>query len=215
MKDKSERFWNKLSTNYDKKAKDQTFEQLLNRSPKYLQRDDVVLDFACATGLYSFEFARHVKEIQAFDSSSEMIVIAKDQANKNGNANITFSHTTLFDKKYQEGSFDTIMAFNILLYFEDTEKILNRMNKLLKPKGLIITSTACLGEKRTFIGIVSGSVIFILKKLGILPYLKFYKIPELKEVIANCGFKSIESDILIEKPAIEYFIVAQKSDARI
>lgn len=213
--DKSERFWDKLSTNYDKKAKDETFEQILKRSPKYLQADDIVLDFACATGLYSFEFASHVKEIQAFDSSLEMIAIAKDLAQKNGSKNIVFSKTTLFDEKYQEGSFDTILAFNILLYFEDVEKILNRMNRLLKPNGLIITSTACLAEKRTLIGIVSGSVIFILKKLRILPYLKFFKIPELKEIIANCGFNTIESDILIEKPATEYFIVAKKSQERI
>jgi len=206
-----ERFWNKLSKNYDKKAKDKTFEQILERSPKYLRPNDVVLDFACATGLYSFEFADDVKEIDAFDTSSEMINIAKNTASKNGNENIVFSRTTLFDEKYEEGSFDTILAFNILLYFKDAKKVLNRMNKLLKPDGLIITSTACLKEKRTLIGALSTSVIYLLKKLGILPYLKFLGIEELKELITKCGFNIIESGILIEKPAIEYFIVAQKS----
>ena len=208
---KSERFWNKLSKNYDKKAKDKTFEQILVRTPKHLKPDDIVLDFACATGLYAFEFVNKVKTIQAFDTSSKMIAIAKDLVLKSGSKNIVFSQTTLFDQKYKEGSFDTILAFNILLYFEDAEKILKRMNNLLKPGGLIITSTACLGEKRTFIGILSGAMIFLLKKLRILPYLKFFSISELKETIVNNGFNSIEADILIEKPALEYFIVAEKS----
>lgn len=208
---KSEKFWNKLSKNYDKRAKDKTFEQILHRSRKYLGPDDIILDFACATGLYSFEFANDVNKIQAFDTSSKMINIAKNKAGKSGNDTIIFSKTTLFDGKYKEGSFDTILAFNILLYFEDVEKVLTRMNKLLRPDGLIITSTACLKERRTFIGGLSGSVIFILKKLRMLPYLNFLRIAELKAAIINCEFNIIESDILIEKPAAEYFIVAQKS----
>ncbi len=44
-----------------------------------------------------------------------------------------------------------------------------------------------------------------------LPYLNFLRIAELKAAIINCEFNIIESDILIEKPAAEYFIVAQKS----
>jgi len=208
---RSERFWNKLSKNYDKKAKDKTFEQILARTPKYLNSDDVVLDFACATGLYSFAFAKRVKEIKAFDTSSEMIALARNIAHTNGTANITFSQTTLFDRQYQKNSFDTILTLNILLYFEDIEKVLRRMRELLKPGGLIITSTACLKEKRTPIGFLSGSIIYVLTKLGILPYLNFLKIEELKEAVSNCGFESVESDILIEKPALEYFIVARKN----
>ncbi len=99
--------------------------------------DDIILDFACATGLYSFEFANDVNKIQAFDTSSKMMNIAKNKAGKSGNDTIIFSQTTLFDGKYKEGSFDTILAFNILLYFEDVEKVLTRMNKLLRPDGLI------------------------------------------------------------------------------
>ncbi|MBM1106242.1 methyltransferase domain-containing protein [Aurantibacter crassamenti] len=208
---KSEKFWNSLSKNYDKKAKDQTYDQILKRSPKYLNPDDIVLDFACATGLYSIAFANHVKKIEAFDTSSKMIGIAKDKLQTSGIENVNFSQTTLFDEYYKEGTFDTIFAFNILLYFEDVEKVLYRMNSLLKPGGTIITSTACLKEKKSIIAVFSSSVIFVLKKLRILPYLKFIGIDELKNSITNSGFNIIDSEILIEKPAIEYYIVAKKN----
>ncbi|MEO9894391.1 methyltransferase domain-containing protein [Aurantibacter sp.] len=205
---KSEKFWNKLSKNYDKKAKDKTYEQILARTPKYLKADAVLLDFACATGLYAIAFSKKVEKIEAFDTSSKMIAIAKNNAK--GYDNISFSQTTLFDAKYEEGSFDTILAFNILLYFKDNKEVLNRMNKLLKPNGRIITSTACLKEKRSFIAVFSGCIIYFLKKIGILPYLKFLSIVELKESITRAGFEIVEADILIDKPATEYFIVAQK-----
>lgn len=207
---KTEKFWNRLSTNYDKNAKDKAYKLIITKSKKYLKAKDIILDFACATGLYSFAFSNKVKEIQAFDLSSKMIYLAKNKEMNIKKGHLFFSQTTLFDEKYKAGSFDTILAFNILLYFEDVEKILNRMSELLKPNGLIITSTACLKEKRTFIGILSSSIIFILKKLNILPYLRFFKMHKLEETIRTCGFKIIDTDILIDKPATEYFIVAQK-----
>lgn len=207
---KTENFWNKLSKKYDKQAKDKAYKLIIDKSKKYFRNNETILDFGCATGLYSVEFANNVKEIQAFDISSKMIDIARKKAINNQIDNITFSQTTLFDKAYKESNFDTILALNILLYFKDVEKELNRMSELLKTNGLIITSTACLKEKRTFIGILSSSIIFILKKLKILPYLKYYTILELEEKIQNCGFKMIETGVLIDKPATEYYIVAQK-----
>ncbi|MCK4922636.1 MAG: methyltransferase domain-containing protein [Bacteroidales bacterium] len=207
---KSEEFWNKLSKNYDKQAIDKAYKLIVDKSKKHFRNNDTILDFGCATGLYAVEFANNVKEIQAFDISSKMIDIARKKAINNQIDNITFSQTTLFDKTYKKSSIDTILALNILLYFKDLEKVLNRMNELLKTDGLIITSTACLKEKRTFIGIMSSSIIFTLKKLKILPYLKFFTIHELEEKIENCGFEMIETGILIDKPATEYYIVAQK-----
>lgn len=207
---KSESFWNKLSKNYDKNAKDKAYHLIIKKSKKHFKIKDVILDFACATGLYSFAFSKQVKEIQALDISSKMIAIAKSKIKGKEGDNVIFSQTTLFDKKYKEASFDTVLGFNILLYFKDEKKILHQMNKLLKTDGLIITSTACLNERRTFIGVLSSSLIFLFKSFRILPYLKFYTMRDLEKTITNCGFNIIETDILIDKPATEYFIVAQK-----
>lgn len=206
----SERFWNRLSKNYDKQAKDKAYKLIIDRSKKHLKSSDIILDFGCATGLYSVNFADFVKEVEAFDISSKRINIAENKANNIHINNISFKQTTLFDERYKEGNFDTILALNILLYFEDLDIVLKRMNKLLKPNGLIITSTACLKEKRTIIGLFSGSIIFILKKMRLLPFLRFFKMSELGETITNCGFNIIETEVLIDKPATEYFIVARK-----
>ncbi len=80
---KSEKFWNRLSKNYDKQAKDKAYKLIIDKSKKYLNSDDNILDFGCATGLYSVEFANNVKEIQAFDISTRMIDIANEKKHKN------------------------------------------------------------------------------------------------------------------------------------
>jgi 2-polyprenyl-3-methyl-5-hydroxy-6-metoxy-1,4-benzoquinol methylase len=210
----SEKFWNKLSKNYEKMAKDKTFIIVLNKIRKYLNPDDIVLDFACATGLYSVELAANVKEIQAFDCSSKMIDIAKSKTIENRKDNIYFSQTTLFDEKYKKETFDAILALNILLYMDDLQKVIQRMGELLKPEGFIITSTAYLGEKRTFIGIILSSIIFILTKLKMLPYVRFFKKFELEKAFTGEGFKIVESDIFSDYPATECFIVIQKENKK-
>ena len=78
--DKSEKFWDKSSKSYDSQATtDKTFEKTVDLSNKHLKSSDVVLDFACATGLFSFALIEHVKEIHGFDISSKMIEIAKQK----------------------------------------------------------------------------------------------------------------------------------------
>jgi len=206
----SERFWNKLSKNYDRKAKDKAYYLIIDKSKKYLKEHHTIMDFGCATGLYAIAFANHVKQIHAFDTSPKMIQVAKRESKYKGIENITFSQTTLFDGKYEQNSFNTVLAFNILLYFKNTEKVLGRIGELLETDGLIITSTACLKEKRSFAAVISRGIIYMLKTLKILPYLKILSMVELEQKIESCGFKIIETAILIDTPATEYYIVAQK-----
>ena len=209
--DKSEKFWDKSSKNYDSRAtSDKTFEKTVELSNKHLKSSDVVLDFACATGLFSFALIDHVKEIHGFDISSKMIEIAKQKANELDIKNIDFRKTTIFDDTYKKGAFDVIFAFNILLYFKDMDNVLRRLNDLLKPGGLVISATGCLKERRTLKSYPVSFLISLLNKLGKLPDLRFLKIPELENIIKNGGFKIIESEILTDSPATEYYIVAKK-----
>lgn len=208
---RSEKFWDKLSKKYDKRAKnDKTYNKTLEITKKHLKSSDIVLDYACATGLYSIELAGNVKEIHGIDISSKMIETAKRKAGERKIENIDFAQTTIFDERYRRESFDVILALNIMLYFEDTQKVMQRINELLKPGGLIISSTACLGEKKTFLSILLSIPIFLSIKIGILPYLRFLKIPELEDSITKDNFQIVETEILTHYPATEYFIVAKK-----
>ncbi len=52
--------------------------------------------------------------------------------------------------------------------------------------------------------------VFLSIKIGILPYIRFFKIPELKDLITQGNFQIIETEILSQSPATEYFIAAKK-----
>jgi 2-polyprenyl-3-methyl-5-hydroxy-6-metoxy-1,4-benzoquinol methylase len=44
-----------------------------------------------------------------------------------------------------------ILAFHVLHLLEDTQEVVQRMHELLKPGGLFVSATACMGEK-SFLG---------------------------------------------------------------
>lgn len=203
---KSEKFWDRSASRYDQEEKkdEQTRVKIVEKTKKYLNVGDNVLDYGCGTGLIANEIAGNVKVIHAVDISSKMIEIAQKKANGSKIENIVYAHSTIFDERYKKGSFDVILGFYILHLSEDTEKAIHRIHELLKPGGLFISVTPCLGKK-SFVSILLSFV----SKIGLIPNLRLFKVPELEDSIANANFKIVETECL-RKSGEQYFIAAKK-----
>lgn len=203
----AEKLWDKLSVNFDKRVKkhEQTYIKYVEKTGKHLNDKAIVLDFACGTGLIANEIAEYVQKIYAIDISSKMIEAAKRKADKIKIKNIDFAQSSIFDEKYEKESFDVILTFNVLHILEDTHKIMQRINELLKPGGLIISATPCLGEKQTFLNIL----IYFLKKTGIVRYMNVFKTRKLEDLIAKRNFRIVETETMHHSPT-NYFIAAKK-----
>ena len=203
---KTEKFWNRLANQFDKLSKH--FERPPSeKAKKFLNVNDIVLDFGCATGTVTIELSDYVKEIKGIDISSRMIDVAKRKVSEVNIKNIDFIQATIDDERLKIDSFNVIIAFNILHFFQDTQNVLKRINKLLKPGGLIIIATACVGQ-RTFSNSLQYLLFSPLIKLGIIPYMKFFKTSELKDLIESGNFQIIEF-VNLDSPT-NYFIVAKK-----
>ena len=208
---KTEKFWDKVSNKFDKRSQkiDQTEIKTLENTKKYLNVNDIVLDYGCAIGTMAIEIADNVKKIHGIDISLKMIDAAKRKAAERKIENIHFAQSTIFDERYKRESFDVILAFNILHFLKDTQKVMTRINELLKPKGLIISVTPCLGEKKSFINILIFLLVFLQTKMGMVPYIRFFRISEFEDSIANGNFQIVETESL-QSTAEQYFIVAKK-----
>lgn len=203
---KSEKFWDRAADRYDHEEKmdSHTYLNIIEKTKKYLKTTDTVLDLGCGTGLISNEIAGSVKLIHGIDISSKMIDIARKKADARKIKNIDYAHAAIFDERYKTSSFDVIMAFYILHLLEDADKVMERMNKLLKPEGLIISATPCLGETKFLKVLLS-----LLSKTGLIPKARSFKISELQAIIANGGFKIVRTECL-HKSSQQYLIVARK-----
>ncbi|WP_158301843.1 class I SAM-dependent methyltransferase [Paenibacillus mesophilus] len=203
---KSERFWDKTASKYDQlEMKDeQTYINIINRTKTHLKISDIVLDYGCGTGWISNDIAEFVKGIHAIDISSNMIGIAEKKAKERNIANINYAHSTIFDERYKECSFDVILVFHVLHLLEDEHIVLQRMNELLKPGGLLISATPCVGEK-----IFLRNLFFFAGRVGLVPRIRAFKIRNLVDTIEEGNFSIVETDCL-KKCSQEYFIVARK-----
>ncbi len=200
---KSEKFFDKVSSKSNPEP-NQTGSKAIELSKGFLGQDNKLLDFGCGSGAITNKLSKAVESIDAIDISSGMLEFAEKQAEINAIANINYIQASIFDERFKDGKYDAIVAFNVLHYIEDMPRLIERINRLLKPNGVFISSTACLKEKRSFI----GYLVFFLAKIGMMPKIFFYKKNELETLITTSNFKMMKSDKISKLP--EYFIVTRK-----
>jgi 2-polyprenyl-3-methyl-5-hydroxy-6-metoxy-1,4-benzoquinol methylase len=140
-----------------------------------------------------------------------MIELANKKVAELDISNAVYVQGSVFDERYISGTYDLILALNILLYFKDTEKVIERIYQLLKPGGIVISSTACLADKKTLLSAIAGTLIYLFMKMGILPEIRYLKMTELENMMKKEGFKIAETDVLTLNPATEYLIIARKT----
>jgi 2-polyprenyl-3-methyl-5-hydroxy-6-metoxy-1,4-benzoquinol methylase len=209
---KSEKMWDQLAKNWDTPSVrlGENDLKIIEMTRKYLKPNSFVLDYGCATGSIALEIAGMVKAVQGIDISSNMIEIAKSKADERNIKNINFARAAIFDESLGKGSFDVILSLSILHLVEDPAPVLDRVNQLLKPGGIFISATPCLGEK-TFFSLLMNIPIFLLSSMGIIPSITFFSASSLIVAITNAGFQMIEQNDLSVRPLRECFIVARRA----
>ncbi len=203
----SEKFWDKRAQDYDRQNKKYELKhnKAVENTIKYIENNQTVLDFGCGYGLITANIAGYVKSVHGIDISSEMIGIASKKAEEHNIKNVIYTKSTIFDDTLKEESFDVILAYNILHLLDNIQETLIRINKLLKPGGLLISETVCLGEKKSFVSVF----LVFLCKIKVVPHIEMLTFSELDEIIVKNRFQIIETKDL-EQSSKNYFIVAKK-----
>lgn len=200
---KSEKFFDRISRK-SKPEPNRSALKVIELTKEYLNIDDHILDFGCGSGAITNKLSKSVNTIHAIDFSKGMISVAKKQAEEASLSNINYAHISLFNDSLEENTFDAIVSFNVLHYIEDMPRYMERINALLKPTGIFISSTACLKEKKNGIRLL----MWLLNKMKIVPRILFYKKLELEGLIIKEGFKIVKSERISKLP--EYYFIARK-----
>ena len=200
------RFWDKMAERYVASpiADVPTYERKLEITRGYLRPDMELLEVGCGSGATARLHAPYVKHILATDFSSRMIDLARAKSAEEGVTNVTYEVADV-NTLDRPGSFDMVLALSVLHLMEDRDATIRAIHGLLKPGGLFVSSTACIGD---FAGIfrVIGP---IGRALGLLPILNVMTHQELVASMEGAGF-TIEHDWRPSKGKA-VFIVARKT----
>lgn len=200
----SEAFWDARAEKYAKSPiKDETaYQETMARTRAYLSPGDVVLEVGCGTGSTALLLAPDVVRITAGDTSAKMIAIARGKAKSQHVDNVTFQHCALLDGKPEAGAYDAVLAFNLLHLVEQAPAMVRAIHAQVKPGGLFISKTVCLGEKQT----LWRPILFVMQMLRLAPFVKLFRVAELETLIAGAGFEIIETGTYPASPPSRFVV---------
>lgn len=203
----SDKFWDGVAERYAKNpvADEATYQKKLAETRSFLTPNMRVMEFGCGTGTTAVHHAPYVQHIDAIDISEKMLDIGREKARDAGIENITFTRGTLTEFAAADASFDAVLGLNVLHLIADREAVIAEVARILKPGGVFVSSTVCLGQSYLrFIKLLAP----LGKMLGLMPDIYVLTEEELAGEVTRAGFE-IERQWHHGKNGIAVFMIAR------
>ncbi|GAB5470910.1 MAG: hypothetical protein Kilf2KO_39400 [Rhodospirillales bacterium] len=180
-------FWDRVAERYAKRpiSDEAAYRRKLEATQALMRPEMEVLEFGCGTGSTALLHAPFVKRILATDISSKMIEIAEAKAAAEGIANVTFQRAAFDEIAPAEPGFDMVLGLNILHLLPDRDAGIARVHRLLKPGGLFVSSTVCLGDGMAYFKLIAP----LGRALGLMPLVRVFKVEDLLASLTRGGFQ--------------------------
>lgn len=199
-------FWDKISRKYSQQQiKDyEAYEFKLEKTQSFFPPNAAVLEFGCGTGMTALNHADKVGHIHAIDSSQKMIAIARENLSQSAAANVEFEVASIEDISAERKLFDVVLGLNVLHLLESPQDVISAVQKLLKPGGVFISSTHCVGDKTPWV----RWLVPVGQLFSIMPFVKVFTESDLIRWHSEAGFTP-EFDWASEKSPSTIFMVSK------
>ena len=181
------KFWDRIAERYAQQpiADEAAYQKKLQVTREYFRPEMKVLEFGCGTGSTAIAHAPYVNQIRAIDCSAQMIEIAQAKAEAQNIENVTFEQVTIEELDDPEGTLDAVLGLSILHLLNHKEAVIAKVFQMLKPGGIFVTSTACLGDTMKWFAII----VPIGQFFDLMPLVKVFTVADLKDSLTDAGFE--------------------------
>jgi SAM-dependent methyltransferase len=146
------------------------------------KKEDIYLEIGFGSGIFINKYLAHVSKISGIDYSLDMVKLASVTNKKfveSGKAE--FKQGNASSLPWDDNEFTVVAAIEVFFFFDEIEKTLKEIFRVLKPGGRFIIEMSYNKDD----GVNHNRRI---KKIG----LKLYSGEEMKKILTNAGFKDIE-----------------------
>lgn len=192
MSDSDRSYWDRHAKNYDNSMRllgrpIPRMVELAGEATRGLRR---VLEVAAGTGLVTPALASGAAEVIATDYSAAMVAALERRVRDAGITNVRCEQADLYALRFDEGTFDAVVAANVLHLVPDLPEALAALRRLLKPGGRIVAPTFCHDETS-----LSSLVSRALAVTGFPGYRRFTA-KSLQQAIENSGLRVSRTETL-------------------
>ena len=135
-------FWDNVAGVYDvfvNVINRKTHQKLKKIVSSLIEPGDTVLECACGTGLLSAVIAQKCRQLTATDFSEKML--KKAEKNCRAFRNITYAPADITALPFADGSFDKVVAGNVIHLLDNPMTALGELNRVCKDGGMLIIPT--------------------------------------------------------------------------
>ena len=182
----SARCWDRIAERYARKPVPivEDYEIKLQKTRDVLQPTDRVLEIGCGTGSTAMRHANDAALIHSVDVSPEMVRIATEKARAASIENVTFEVSDIASLPVSDDRYDVIMAHSVLHLLPDLPTVFRQLRHLLKPGGLLIANSQCIGDTAPWFGFIAP----IGRALRLLPPIAIFKEDDYRAWMTDAGF---------------------------
>lgn len=146
--EKGRAYWNLHAKNYDRSMVliGRPIPRMVELAAEAVRGASRVLEVAAGTGLVTTALAREAREVIATDYAPAMVAALEARARHARLANVRCEQADLYALHFEPGSFDAVVAANVLHLVPDLAGALKALRRMLKSGGRLIVPTYCHDE---------------------------------------------------------------------
>ncbi|MCM1165091.1 MAG: class I SAM-dependent methyltransferase [Lachnospiraceae bacterium] len=186
-------FWSTFAGVYDvaEALNGGVYREMTSITAGLVPRGAEVLDCAAGTGELSLAAAQKARHVVCTDYSGEMLNVARKKAKKRGLVNVEFERANIFHLGFADGTFDAVIAGNVLHLLENPENAVRELCRVAKSGGKILLPTF-MSKSGTAI---SAALLKAYKRLGFSPCAE-YSPREYVEMLKGCNVGGVKSKLI-------------------
>jgi phosphatidylethanolamine/phosphatidyl-N-methylethanolamine N-methyltransferase len=178
-------YWESHAKRYDRATRllARPVPRMLELAVNALRGSGRVLEVAAGTGLVTTAIAPVVGDLVATDYADAMVRQLDARVRDANLSNVTCEPADLYALRFDDASFDGVMAANVLHLVPDLERALASLRRVLRPGGVLVAPTYLHRET------LRAAVLSRLFALTGFPGARRFNARTLRDAVERAGFR--------------------------